>query len=59
MPCLFPAADDVHDAAADAVRCIDARLSRRGLQLGPSDWEALRDAVVEALGDAEVVAVES
>lgn len=59
MACLFPEADDIHDAARGAVDAINARLGRRGLQLEPSDWEALRDAVVAALADAEVVEVES
>jgi hypothetical protein len=37
--------DDVYDVAADAVRCIDARLQRRGLQLEPAAGEALRTAL--------------
>ena len=37
--------DDIYDAAADAVGCIDARLHRRGLQLEPAASEALRQTL--------------
>ena len=37
--------DDVYDVAADAVRCIDARLQSRGLQLESTAGEALRTAL--------------
>lgn len=46
--------DDVYDVAADAVRCIDARLQRRGLQLEPATGEALRTALEGLLNMAEV-----
>lgn len=46
--------DDVYDVAADAVRCIDARLERRGLQLEPAAGEALRTALEGVLRLAEV-----
>ncbi|MFM7269705.1 MAG: hypothetical protein ACKOZT_14180 [Cyanobium sp.] len=36
MVCLSPDADDLHDAAADAARVLNDRLSRRGLQLDPA-----------------------
>ena len=57
MACSFYEADDIHDAAGDASDAINARLGRRGLQLEPSDWQTVRDAVLEALGDAAVVNV--
>lgn len=41
--------DDIYDAAADAVGCIDARLHRRGLQLEPSASEALRHSLESIL----------
>ena len=46
--------DDVYDVAADAVRCIDARLQRRGLQLESTAGEALRRTLEGVLGLAEV-----
>lgn len=46
--------DDVYDVAADAVRCIDARLQRRGLQLDPTAGEALRSTLEGVLHLAEV-----
>ena len=46
--------DDVCDIAADAVRCIDARLQSRGLQLEPHADEALRRTLEGVLGMAEV-----
>jgi hypothetical protein len=46
--------DDIYDTAADAVRAINARLSRRGLQLSPDDASTLRDALVSALESTEV-----
>lgn len=50
----FRECDDVYDAAAGAVRAINARLARRGLQLVPDDAEAIRDALVGGLQDSEV-----
>lgn len=58
MAVLFCHADDLHDAVSAAVGAINARLSRRGLQLEPSDAEALREALVDALELAEVVEVQ-
>ena len=46
--------DDVYDLAADAVRCIDARLYRLGLQLEPNVGEALRHTLEGLLNMAEV-----
>lgn len=46
--------DDICDIAADAVRCIDARLYGRGLQLEPHADEALRRTLEGVLGLAEV-----
>lgn len=46
--------DNVRDIAADAVRCIDARLQSRGLQLEPHADEALRRTLEGVLGMAEV-----
>lgn len=54
MVCLFPAADDLHDAATDAARVLNDRLSRRGLQLEPASYEALRQILTGALQMAEV-----
>jgi hypothetical protein len=54
MPHPFYECDDIYDAAADAVRAINARLSRRGLQLSPDDASTLRDALVSALQSTEV-----
>ena len=46
--------DDVCDDAADAVRCIDARLQSRGLQLDPHAGVGLRRILEGVLGMAEV-----
>ena len=46
--------DDICDIAADAVRCIDARLYGRGLQLEALTGEALRRTLEGVLGLAEV-----
>lgn len=54
----FPEADDVHDAAADGARAINARLGRLGLQLLPCAFEALRHTIAGALSLAEVEGVE-
>jgi hypothetical protein len=54
MPHSFCECDDIYDAAADAVRVINARLARRALQLVPEDAEALREALVGGLQDSEV-----
>lgn len=35
MVCLFPAADDLHDAATDAARVLNDRLSRRACSWSP------------------------
>jgi inhibitor of KinA sporulation pathway (predicted exonuclease) len=53
-PDLFRDCDDVYDAASDAIRAINARLGRRGLQLEGASFEALRDALTAALRLAEV-----
>ena len=53
----FCAADDTHDAAADAIRAINARLSRRGLQLEPASFDALREQLADDLQLAVVVEV--
>jgi hypothetical protein len=45
----FHDCDDIHDAAADAVRAINARLGRRGLQLVPEAWQPLRELIAAAL----------
>ena len=50
----FCECDDIYDAAADAVRAINARLARRALQLVPEDAEALREALVGGLQVSEV-----
>lgn len=50
----FRECDDVYDAAAGAVRAINARLARRGLQLVSDDAEALRVSLVGGLQDSEV-----
>ena len=57
MGAPFCECDDVHDAAAEAVEVISARLARRGLQLAPGS--ELRWQLADALGSAEVVEVES
>jgi hypothetical protein len=49
MPEPFRDCDDIHDAATDAVRAVNARLGRRGLQLVPEHWEPLRELVAAAL----------
>lgn len=54
MPHSFCECDDIYDAAADAVRAINARLARSALQLVPEDAEALREALVGGLQDSEV-----
>jgi hypothetical protein len=46
--------NDICDIAADAVRCIDARLYGRGLQLEALTGEALRRTLEGVLGLAEV-----
>ena len=46
--------DDIYDAAADAVGCIDARLKCRGLQLQPTAGEALRQTLEGVLRLMEV-----
>lgn len=46
--------DDICDIAADAVRCIDARLYGCGLQLEPHADEALRRTLEGVLNMAEV-----
>lgn len=46
--------DDIEDVAADVVRCIDARLERRGLRLEPTAGDALRTVVAGVLQLAEV-----
>jgi len=46
--------DDVCDIAADAVRCIEARLQSRGLQLDPHAGVGLRRTLEGVLGMAEV-----
>ena len=46
--------DDVCDIAADAVRCIEARLQSRGLQLDPYAGVGLRRTLEGVLGMAEV-----
>jgi hypothetical protein len=48
----FHECDDVHDAAADALRVITDRLARRDLRLTAPD--ALRDLLAAALQLAEV-----
>lgn len=58
MADLFCHADDVWDAAADGARAINARLTRRGLQLDSASFEALRDTIAGALSLAEVEGVE-
>jgi hypothetical protein len=58
MAGLFHDCDDIHDAAADAVRAINARLSRRGLQLVPEHWEPLRQMMTGALALVSVEGVE-
>jgi hypothetical protein len=50
----FYECDDIFDAAADAVRTINANLARRGLQLVPDDAWTLRDALVSPLEATEV-----
>ena len=54
MADLFASCDDIHDAAADGIRAINQRLSRRGLQLEPLACEALREVLRGALQLAEV-----
>ncbi len=51
----FHRCDDVHDAAAQAIEAITARLARRDLQLAAPD--ALRDLLAGALQLADVVEV--
>lgn len=58
MADLFCHCDDVWDAAADGARAINARLTRRGLQLDSASFEALRHTIADALGQAEVERVE-
>lgn len=48
----FAECDDVHDAAADAIRAIDARLARRDLKL--QDQIGLSAKFADMLGDAYV-----
>jgi hypothetical protein len=45
----FHDCDDIHDAAADAVRAVNARLRHRGLQLVPEHWQPLQDLIAAAL----------
>jgi hypothetical protein len=54
MPDLFRDCDDVYDAGSDGIRAINARLSRRGLQLEGASFEALREVLRGALQLAEV-----
>lgn len=54
MTAPFRECDDIYDAAADAVRAINARLACRGLQLVAEDAEALRDDLVSVLQTGEV-----
>ena len=54
MTAPFRECDDVYDAAAGAVRAINARLARRGLQLVSDDAEALRESLVGGLQESEV-----
>ena len=55
MATPFCECDDVHDAAAEAVEAINARLARRGLQLAPES--ELRWKLADLLGSADVVEV--
>jgi hypothetical protein len=57
MALPFHDCDDIHDAAADAVRALNARLARRGLELAATD--ALREVIAGALQLAEVEGVEA
>ena len=52
----FSECDDIHDAATDAVRNIDSRLSRMGLRL--RDPGVLAPAIAALLRDSCVVALE-
>jgi predicted nuclease with RNAse H fold len=54
----FHDCDDIHDAASDVVRALNARLSRRGLQLVPEHWEPLRELIAAALSLVRVEGVE-
>lgn len=58
MADLFCQADNVWDAATDGARAINARLSRRGLQLDSASFDALRHTLAGALSLAEVEGVE-
>jgi hypothetical protein len=50
----FGDCDDIHDAASDGARAINSRLTRRGLQLEPGSFEALREVLAAALRLATV-----
>lgn len=52
QPSLLRECDDVHDAAADVIRAIDARLARRDLKL--QDQIGLSAKFADMLGDAYV-----
>ena len=54
----FHDCDDIHDAASDAVRALNTRLSRRGLQLVPEAWQPLREVIAAVLPLVEVEGME-
>ena len=58
MATPFYEADDIHDAATDAVRALNHRLERRGLQLIPEHFGPLRDLLAAALPLIKVEGVE-
>lgn len=58
MPMPFYEADDIHDAATDAVRALNHRLERLGLQFIPEHFGPLRDLLAAALPLTEVEGVE-
>ena len=58
MSSPFYECDDLHDAAKAAVRALDDRLNRRGLQLVPEAWEPLQQVLTGALALVEVEAMD-
>lgn len=53
----FGDCDDIHDAASDGARAINSRLTRRGLQLEPASFDAVREMLAAALRLATVQSV--
>ena len=58
MPTPLYEADDLHDAAADAIRYLSDRLNRRGLEFTPETYGPLREVLAAALQMAWVEWVE-